>query len=56
MLAELYAHLAKAPDAEQAAPIAKTIESLWLHSGSDTIGVLMRAPPRRWSSKSPNSL
>ncbi len=42
MLAELYAHLAKAPDAEQAAPIAKTIEGLWLHSGSDTIGVLMR--------------
>lgn len=42
MLAELYAHLAKAPDAEQAAPIAKTIEGLWLHSGSATIGVLMR--------------
>ena len=41
MLAELYAHLAKAPDAEQAAPIAKTIEGLWLHSGSDTIGLLM---------------
>jgi tetratricopeptide (TPR) repeat protein len=42
MLAELYAHLAKAPDAEQAAPIAKTIETLWLRSGSDTIGLLMR--------------
>ena len=42
MLAELYAHLAKAPDAEQAAEISKTIEGLWLHSGSDTIGVLMR--------------
>jgi tetratricopeptide (TPR) repeat protein len=41
LLAELYSHLAKAPDAEEAAPIAKTIEGLWLHSGSDTIGVLM---------------
>jgi tetratricopeptide (TPR) repeat protein len=42
MLAELYAHLAKAPDAVSAAPIAQTIEGLWLHSGSETIGVLMR--------------
>jgi tetratricopeptide (TPR) repeat protein len=42
MLAELYAHLATAPDAGQAAEISKTIEGLWLHSGSDTIGVLMR--------------
>ncbi len=42
MLAELYAHLAKAPDAVSAAPIAKTIETLWLRSGSDTIGLLMR--------------
>lgn len=42
MLVELYAHLAKATGAEQAAEITKTIEGLWLHSGSDTIGVLMR--------------
>jgi tetratricopeptide (TPR) repeat protein len=42
MLTELYAHLAKAPDADQAAEISKTIEGLWLHSGSDTISVLMR--------------
>jgi tetratricopeptide (TPR) repeat protein len=42
MLGELYAHLAKATGAEQAAEISKTIEGLWLHSGSDTIGVLMR--------------
>jgi tetratricopeptide (TPR) repeat protein len=42
MLAELYAHLAKASDAEQATPIAKTIEGLWLHSGSETVGLLMR--------------
>ena len=42
MLSELYAHLAKATDEQQAAEISKTIERLWLHSGSDTIGVLMR--------------
>lgn len=41
LLAELYVHLAQAPDATQAAPIAETIEGLWLQSGSDTIGVLM---------------
>ena len=41
LLAELYVHLAQAPDAAQAAPIAETIEGLWLQSGSDTIGVLM---------------
>jgi tetratricopeptide (TPR) repeat protein len=41
MLAELYAHLATAPDAEQAASISKTIEGLWVHSGSDTTGVLV---------------
>jgi tetratricopeptide (TPR) repeat protein len=42
MLAELYAHLAKASSVEEATPIAKTIETLWLRSGSDTIGLLMR--------------
>jgi len=42
MLAELYAHLAKAKSPEEAAPIAKTIESLWLQSGSDTVGLLMQ--------------
>jgi tetratricopeptide (TPR) repeat protein len=42
MLAELYAHLAKAPDAAGAEPIAKTIEGLWIHSDSDTIALLMR--------------
>ena len=31
----------KSQDATQAAPIAETIEGLWLQSGSDTIGVLM---------------
>lgn len=42
MLEELYAHLAKAQSPSEAAPIAKTIETLWLRSGSDTIGLLMR--------------
>jgi tetratricopeptide (TPR) repeat protein len=42
MLGELYAHLAKASDAAQAEPIVKTIEGLWLSSGSDTISLLMR--------------
>lgn len=41
MLAELYVHLAQAPDAEQATPIAETIEGVWLNSGSDTVGLLM---------------
>lgn len=41
MLGELYAHLAQAPDAMRAGPIAETIEELWLQSDSPTIGVLM---------------
>jgi tetratricopeptide (TPR) repeat protein len=42
MLAELYAHLAQAPDADQAAPIADSIEGLWMNSGSATINLLMQ--------------
>jgi tetratricopeptide (TPR) repeat protein len=41
MLAELYANLSKAPDAQQAAPIATTIEGLWSFTKSPTISVLM---------------
>ncbi len=41
MLAELYAHLAQAHDAAEAAPIAGTIERLWGFTDSPTIGVLM---------------
>lgn len=41
LLAELYTHLAKAPDSAEAQPIAETIENLWLQSGSDTVGLLM---------------
>ena len=42
MLEELYAHLAKAESPIDAKPITQTIETLWLRSGSDTIGLLMR--------------
>jgi len=41
VLNNLYAHLATAPDAQTAQEIASTIESLWYHSGSDTISVLL---------------
>jgi len=41
LLAELLGHLAKAQDATQAESISEAIQSLWLQSGSDTIGVLM---------------
>jgi tetratricopeptide (TPR) repeat protein len=41
VLNDLYAHLATADDEQTAKPIAETIERLWLHSGSDTISLLM---------------
>src|SRR5262249_40416606 len=41
MLSELYAHLAGAKDAEQAAPITKTIETLWAYTDSPTVALLM---------------
>ncbi|HWK33744.1 MAG TPA: tetratricopeptide repeat protein, partial [Hyphomicrobium sp.] len=41
LLAELLSHLAKAHDASQAESISEAIQSLWLQSGSDTVGVLM---------------
>lgn len=53
MLAELYEHLAKAPDAEQAGPIAQTIEGLWLHSDSDTIALLMHRAVKAINEKNP---
>jgi tetratricopeptide (TPR) repeat protein len=42
MLEELYSQLSKAATPIDAKPIASTIETLWLRSGSDTIGLLMR--------------
>ena len=41
ILGDLYDRLRQAQDAESAAPIARTIEELWLQSGSDTVDVLM---------------
>ncbi len=41
VLSNLYAHLATAPDRQTAQEIAQTIESLWQHSNSDTISVLL---------------
>ena len=41
MLSELYVHLAKAHDANEAAPIAGTIERLWGYTDSATISLLM---------------
>jgi tetratricopeptide (TPR) repeat protein len=42
LLADLYAHLATAEDEIHAKPMAEAIERLWLHSGSDTVDVLMQ--------------
>ncbi|CFX29272.1 conserved exported protein of unknown function [Candidatus Filomicrobium marinum] len=41
VLANLYAHLAAAPDAQSASMITETIEQVWSLSYSDTIAVLM---------------
>jgi tetratricopeptide (TPR) repeat protein len=41
LLAELFAHLAQAPDAAAATPIAEAIEGMLLQTDSATIGVLM---------------
>ncbi len=40
-LANLYAHLAAAPDAENAKTVAAAIEKIWTQSGSDTVRVLV---------------
>jgi tetratricopeptide (TPR) repeat protein len=41
VLAELYAQLARAPDAQAAAPIMAAIEEIWHATGSATVDVLM---------------
>ncbi|HEY6670648.1 MAG TPA: tetratricopeptide repeat protein [Methyloceanibacter sp.] len=46
MLAKLYDQLGAAHDAHDAAPIAQTIEQLWLLSGSDTVDLLMARADR----------
>ena len=52
-LNDLYAHLATADDEQNAKPIAETIERLWLHSGSDTINLLMERSAAALASKNP---
>jgi tetratricopeptide (TPR) repeat protein len=52
-LANLYAHLATASDAEQAKTVAKAIEKLWNHSGSDTVSLLMERAMRSAHDKKP---
>jgi tetratricopeptide (TPR) repeat protein len=46
MLADLYAQLGKARDAEAAVPIVESIEALWRYSGSDTVDLLMHRAER----------
>ena len=41
LLGELYDRLSKAEDSTSAEVIAQAIEQMWLHSGSDTINLLM---------------
>jgi len=41
VLESLYAHLATADSEESAQMIAQSIERIWLHSGSDTVALLM---------------
>jgi tetratricopeptide (TPR) repeat protein len=53
MLSELYAHLAQAQDAEQAAPIAKTIEGLWAFNDSPTISLLMARAAKAITDQNP---
>lgn len=53
MLAELYAHLAKAPDSVSAEPIAKTIETLWTYTSSPTIGLLMNRAQKALAERRP---
>lgn len=46
VLAELYAQLGKAADAEAAAPIMEAIQDLWRLSGSDTVNLLLARAER----------
>lgn len=51
LLADLYAELARAKTAAEAAPLAAAIERLWVFSGSDTIDLLMERSLRAMSGK-----
>ena len=51
LLADLYAHLAAADSVESAKKIQSTIERLWGHSGSDTVGLLMQRAAKALGAK-----
>ena len=53
ILENLYAHLATAEDAQSAAPFVEAIERIWLHSGSDTISLLMERSLKAMAAKNP---
>jgi tetratricopeptide (TPR) repeat protein len=53
ILENLYAHLATAEDAQSAAPIVEAIERIWLHSGSDTVSLLMERSLKAVAEKDP---
>lgn len=42
LLSNLYAHLATAESEAHAKSVSQKIERLWLHSGSDTVGLLLQ--------------
>ena len=51
LLADLYAHLATADTVDDAKRIQATIERLWTHSGSDTVGLLMQRASKALGAK-----
>jgi tetratricopeptide (TPR) repeat protein len=53
VLGNLYAHLATAADAQSAAPFVEAIERIWLHSGSETISVLMERSLKAMAASNP---
>jgi tetratricopeptide (TPR) repeat protein len=53
VLGNLYAHLATAEDAQSAAPFVEAIERIWLHSGSETISVLMERSLKAMAANNP---
>ena len=52
-LTDLYAHLAAAEDAKQAASVSGSIEKLWVTSGSDTVAYLMQRAMQAANAKNP---
>ncbi len=51
LLSDLYAHLATADSPETAKRVQSTIERLWNHSGSDTVGLLMQRASKALATK-----